>query len=117
MGIMNMNVLFFADTQSGYGVDGFGASTLTVFDFDNFIVNGVAFWSLGDATGIDVDVSQGCVQSSVAILAWTYSRATRTRCIGIPRPRWRGASPWQSRRADTSQPIQLPHPKHYRGQI
>jgi hypothetical protein len=59
MGIMNMNILFFADTQFGFEED---ASTITVFDFDNFLVNGAAFWSLGDATQITVNNSQGCVQ-------------------------------------------------------
>ena len=54
MGIMNMNVLWYSDTRGGLG---------TTFDFDNAILDGMAFWALGDEkTQIQVDNSQGCIQ-------------------------------------------------------
>ena len=54
MGIMNMNVMFFSATP--------GTVHKPVFEFNDTIFNGIAFWALGDGTAINVNNSQGCVQ-------------------------------------------------------
>ena len=65
MGIMNMNVMFFSETP---GSDAGLQSVCDpdchnpVFEFNDTIFNGVAFWALGDGTSINVNNSLGCVQ-------------------------------------------------------
>jgi PEP-CTERM motif len=51
-GILRGNVIFFSDTEEND----------SVFKFDNSIFNGIAFWTLGDGAGAEVNNSQGCVQ-------------------------------------------------------
>jgi hypothetical protein len=52
MGIGLNNVMFFSDTTQ----------QSATFTFNDAIFNGIAFWTLGDGSGIHVNDSQGCVQ-------------------------------------------------------
>ncbi|MAE59932.1 MAG: hypothetical protein CMJ49_01095 [Planctomycetaceae bacterium] len=51
MGIGRWNVMFYSDTTENQ----------SVFEFNDTIFNGIAFWTLGDGAGSNVNNSQGCV--------------------------------------------------------
>ena len=52
MGIGLWNVMFYSDT----------VEQQSLFEFNDTIFNGIAFWTLGDGSGSNVNNSQGCVQ-------------------------------------------------------
>ena len=51
-GILRGSVMFYSDRTG----------TQSVFEFNDTVFNGIAFWTLGDGSGSNVNNSQGCVQ-------------------------------------------------------
>ncbi len=76
MGIGHWNVMFFSDTDE----------ETSVFEFNDTIFNGIAFWTLGDGAGSNVNNSQGCVQYVGDKLNFQNIRYTgcHTPRIGVP---------------------------------
>ena len=76
-GIGLNNVLFYSDDED----------TGEHFNFDNTILNGIAFWDLGASGGeININDSQGCVQLVADKVTLNDVRYTRCNFTAVPEP-------------------------------
>lgn len=78
MGIGLNNVMFFSDITGKQDE----------YNFNNALFNGIAFWTLGDGSGIHVNNSQGCVQMVGDKINLQDVRYTRCGYMGttVPEP-------------------------------
>jgi len=76
-GIDDGSVMFFSHRDNGS----------SIFDVNNAILNGIAFWAMGDGTGeITINNSQGCVQLVADVVNLNDVRYNRCAFAPIPEP-------------------------------
>ena len=83
MGIGPWNVMFYSDTMGD----------TSVFEFNDTILNLIAFWTLGDGAGSNVNNSQGCVQyvgDKLNMQNIRYVKCHFSTAIPLPAAVWMG---------------------------